>query len=458
MLSITRGDANEVQVAEPAPLDERYTVLLLDESQLDRFLQRPGMRSIDRRISGTTVDVLPIPRTRRLWFAGGIAGALAVWIIVWLRASSGDAASAPAPTVTDLAPTVATGASFSVTVASFVRDSEARALETRLETSGLPAFAWRIDVTKRQVLLGPYVSIDEAEAAQRLVAAQGYRRTRLYVDERLRSTTALPASFAPDLSASSGMNPDVLLVAAPGLLSLVFELSEEPRQVSGRRVSSTSFEVDAGPLLIPARAQQWKAPADIQLVKQVSVEPAGTPESPSLRARVMLAEGAQAAVRVTGTRVYVDVSRAQAEIDDVPAAPDPMRVDRPRTAQARQVPAPTASAPEGAAVVTAPSEDEYRAAIRPVIARFEEIQPFLRAAVTSPNPDVLAALGGTFLELEQSVRATEVPLDSAAFHGLLASAVQLAKTAVAPEFRGDRVAQAREAAAQFAAAKVRLPN
>lgn len=450
MLSLSRdeGNAGRTAIPEPAPLvDERYTVLLLDESQLDRFLRRPSARHIGRKPRGT-IDVWPVVGNRRTWAAGSIVGALAVWAMVWLRASSADPGIAPTPTPADLAPTVPTGASFSVTVASFVKDAEASTLAGRLDALGMPAFAWRVDGTKRQVMLGPYVAIDEAEAAQRALATQGYRGTRLYVDERLRSTMAMPASLQPGPPIVR-TNPAVVLVAAPGRLSLAFELPDEPRQVRGRRISSTFFELDAGPVGISMDPQEWSAPADVQLVKHVSVMPTDG-DARNMRARLTLSETANATVRVSGLRVYVDISRSQPE---TPAVPAPA-VLAPRSVQlARAVPRPAEPQKPRASLA-----DNYREAIGAVMARFEAVQPFLRSAVASPSPEVLAALGGTFGELEASVSATDVPPEALASHGLLASAVQLAREAVAPEFTGDRMGQVREAAAQFAAAKGRLRN
>jgi hypothetical protein len=100
--------------------------------------------------------------------------------------------------------------------------------------------------------------------------------------------------------------------------------------------------------------------------------------------------------------------------------------------------------------------NQYRQAIGPVFARFEEIQPFLRSAVSTPTPEVLAAIAGTFAELEQTLRAADVPHSSQGAHGLLLSAVQLARGAVSPSYSGDRMTQVREAMAQFQAAKAQL--
>ncbi len=98
----------------------------------------------------------------------------------------------------------------------------------------------------------------------------------------------------------------------------------------------------------------------------------------------------------------------------------------------------------------------YRQAIGPIFARFEEIQPFLRSAVSTPTPEVLAAIAGTFAELEDALRSADVPRSAQGAHGLMTSAVQLARGAVSPTYTGDRMTQVREAMAQFQAAKAQL--
>jgi hypothetical protein len=134
-----RGDPQE----QPTPVEgDRYTVLLLDEQQLDRLLARPHLKTIGSNA----------PRTLTVWSrmhyvkAIGMAAAaivVAVMAVVWLRAATkGEpeataAAVAPAPVVKDESPAVSTGASFSVQVASFARDAEARATANRLTKTGL---------------------------------------------------------------------------------------------------------------------------------------------------------------------------------------------------------------------------------------------------------------------------------------------------------------------------------
>ena len=69
---------------------------------------------------------------------------------------------------------------------------------------------------------------------------------------------------------------------------------------------------------------------------------------------------------------------------------------------------------------------------------------------------MLAAIDGTFGELELTLRASDVPRADQGAHGRLIMAVQLARGALAPCVAGDRVAQVREAMAQFQAAKAQL--
>ena len=351
------------------------------------------------------MDVWPRGHRARVWATAAAVAVLAV-TVVWLRAAGDSRDPSPRAAARRVVngPPLATGASFSVNVTSFSRDADARVMAGRLMKAGLPSFAWRLNGGPRDVLVGPFVSIDEAEAAQRDVARLGYSRGRLHVDERLRSTDAV----APVEDAKA--NPAVVLVAAPGRLAVAFELAEEPQEVSGRRIDSTTFAVtaSAGPSI---DAQEWNAPSDVQLVKHVSVaaDPRGMR---GLEALVTVAENAVATVRLQGARVYVDVSRAQLDFDERPAAPAliqpaveaapppaaPVRAARatpqipPARAAAmpRMVASTPAAAPSATGLRTGAASPgdvaRYRQAIGPIFARFEEIQPFLRSAVATPTP------------------------------------------------------------------------
>ena len=282
--------------------------------------------------------------------------------------------------------------------------------------------------------------------------------------------------MTPLPSVPNRSNPAVVLVAAPGRLAVTFELDAEPQQVRGQRIDATTFAVTTSAIGTPIQPQEWNAAADVQLVRHVSV--AADPQGMGgLEARVTVAENAVATVRLEGSRVYVDVSRAQLDFNEQPAP----RAAQPAAAAASLPPGPNRAAadgscradvgpsaapapstpqmgvgPRGAAPASPGDVARYRQAIGPIFARFEEIQPFLRSAVATPTPEVLAAIAGTFAELEDALRSTDVPRNAQGAHGLMTSAVQLARGAVAPTYTGDRLTQVREAMAQFQAAKAQL--
>ena len=98
----------------------------------------------------------------------------------------------------------------------------------------------------------------------------------------------------------------------------------------------------------------------------------------------------------------------------------------------------------------------YRAALQPLLARFEEVQPFLGSTIATASPDILAALNGTCVQLEQAAAAITPPPSARGVHNLLTSAAHLARTATGPAFSGDRLALVKESSATLAAAKIRL--
>jgi cell division septation protein DedD len=452
VLSLVRRENDEPAAPPPAPLpSDRYTVLILDESQLDRLLHRQGVRAANPSGARPVIEHVVQPARRGRWMALAAAMAvlaLAAWIL-WPQAAPAEEPAAAA--VPDTTPVVTTGASFSVDLASFLSDAPAQAAAERLVAAGWPSYTWRLDQGRRHVLVGPYISIEEAEAAQTQLSRLGNPGARLHVDDRLRVTPA-----ALSTTRRTPKYPAVVLVAAPGRLSFVFELADEPRSVSGQRAGATAFVVTAGPLVTAVEPQTWKAPGDVSLVSRLSLSQRAQ-DATTMQALLTLPETADASVRLHGRRVYVDVARRVDEVTPVDAAP----AEAPRAARAysgsgmARAPQPGAGAPATPPAAD-PSLDAYRAAIQTLIARFDEIQPFLRQTVASASPDVLAALSGTCAELEQSFNLVAVPASARATHGLFVSAVQLARTATSPAYTGDRSSQVREAAAQFAAARLRL--
>jgi hypothetical protein len=91
----------------------------------------------------------------------------------------------------------------------------------------------------------------------------------------------------------------------------------------------------------------------------------------------------------------------------------------------------------------------YQDAIPPHVARMAEIRPFQLSAARSRSPDVLGALDVTLAELEGTLKATPAPPVVVGQHQLLLTATQVARQGLAPDFAGDRLAQAHQALAIF---------
>jgi hypothetical protein len=228
----------------------------------------------------------------------------------------------------------------------------------------------------------------------------------------------------------------VLLLTSGDRVSVVFELTGEPGEVSTRRVSAAVLELDAGPATMTADAESFAAPPGIRFVSGVSIRrgPA-TAAGGVLAARITLLERSRSTVRVVGRRVYVDLSPGAA----------PPRAARPAPALPRP--------PEPAPVPPAPP---YPVAVRPAIEQLDRLAPFLISATDAPSPPVLAAIGNTLTTIRRSVGSIDVPEESRETHGLLSSAIALAAAAVDPEFGGDRAAQTRQALLLLNRAKAAL--
>ena len=238
-------------------------------------------------------------------------------------------------------------------------------------------------------------------------------------------------------SASDTRFRHVSLLQARDRVSLVFELTSEPENVSTRRVSAAVLELDAGPVVAPDRPTSFMAPAGVRFVMGVSIQ-GGSGAGGRLKARITLLERARTAVRVLGRRVYVDFSP-----DSLPAPkPPPERTMLPTAPAATKEPP---AAPEAPAAPAPASGEAYRNAVQPAIERFEQLTPFMLSAAASPSEPVLKAIASTLTGIQGLLMSVEVPAESRQAHDLFSSAVTTALAAVSPAFTGDRVAQARRA-------------
>lgn len=244
---------------------------------------------------------------------------------------------------------------------------------------------------------------------------------------------------APVAHAAESHFQSVAVLTARDRVSLVFELTDEPKDVATRRVSAAVLELDAGPIVMPAKATSFMAPPGVRFVMGVSLQ-AGDGTTPGrLKARITLLERARSAVRVVGRRVYVDFSP-----DSLPVASEPERTSAARPAT-RPVPAIPAQAPAAAPAASPSAAENYRTMVQPAIERFEQLTPFMVSAAASPSESVLKAVGNTLIGIQGLLLSVEVPAEARQTHELLSSAVATAVTAVSPSFTGDRPAHAKQA-------------
>lgn len=249
---------------------------------------------------------------------------------------------------------------------------------------------------------------------------------------------------------------NVALLTARDRVSLVFELTGEPKDVATRRVSAAVLELDAGPVAMPSRPTSFMAPPGTRFVMGVSIQSGDGVAGGRLKARITLLERARSGVRIVGRRVYVDFSPDAPELSrveglalsKVEGVPGPALTERAAPAHPA---APTPARPVPAAAPVA--NPAYRAAVQTAIERFEQLTPFMLSATTSPSEPVLKAIGSTLAGIQGLLNSVDVPADSRQAHEALSSAVAAAVTAVSPTFTGDRAAQTRQALSLLERAK-----
>ena len=428
-------------VLEP---EQQYAVVLLNEDQLSQFMKRPGIKQVNRGYSVPDVHMRYLRLKRQTAAAAALVLVLGAGSFLYFMAPQPAMASMFAWKELPEAPTLDTGASFSVTIQTTDSGDGAGFAANRVRTLGFPAFT-RVSPGRRQLhqaMVGPFISLDEAERVQRRLVRSGFAAARIFVDESLRNA---PRNEV-EATVAEG-NPSVVLIGAPDRLSLVFELPLEPRQVRSRRVENV-LDLDVGPMTTKIESQQWSAPEGVHLVERVSIEGVQASESGDfLRAHVTVPEFARANVRAEGRRIYVDLTWPMIAPDVV--APKPAAV----AAAAAQADAPVSRVvPVVDARADAQGAEQYAEQLRGVVERLGAVKPFLMSAAKSGSPDVLRALDDTLSTVETSLLAMRAPAASMDQHQMMMSAIHTARKATDVSFSGDRTAQAREAFVLYDAA------
>ncbi len=330
---------------------------------------------------------------------------------------------------------VETGASFSVSAGSFATESKAATFAAALDASELPILVRaRPDDGRFQVLVGPYVSTDEAERAQRKLAAWGLGEARLVIDDTMRARPQQASVFGVGDAASN----NIVMVAAAGMSSIVFEMRQVPKAIEARRTGTTTLDVEigqgaggrgqgaeGGSLEGAGVFEPLRLPDGVVLVREVSVQ---SDEPGSMRAHLVVPDGVESRLRLEGRRVYVDLA--------FPKAPWTIR----RVAPAAKSPAAT----------TVAVEPDSREQLTAAVARFSEIEPFVSSALQSPEADVLAALTHSLDDLRTMVVGLNVAHDLESDRAALLAAIAKASDAI--KKAGDR------STAGLANPESRVPN
>ena len=434
--------------------EKQYAVVLLNEEQLSQLVNRQSTRQVNRGFSVRDVHGRYLRLKRQTTAVAILMAVIAGAGVVYFMVPRPAMASIFAWSEKADTPTVPTGASFSVTVASLESSDAAGFAATRVRSLGLPSFT-RLSPDKsqtHQAMVGPYATLDEAERVQRRLARAGMTGARIFVDESLRN---VPRNERP--STIPDGNPAVLLLGAPDRLSLTFELAVEPRQVRSRRGEGL-MDLDIGPLQNPVYPQQWIVPEGVHLLERIAIESAPPSENGQfLRAHIAVPEFARANVRSEGKRVYVDFTWPLTQPDPM-AEGGPLRI----ASNASQVPhVPQAPAPQAAAPVKTPpaqtdvrGQQQYAEAIQPILERLTEMKPFVVSAAQSGSPDVIKAVDSSLAALDASLKTLHPPESAADQYQMLATVLRTARRALDPTFTGDRHAQAQQAVAMYEASTV----
>ncbi len=294
-------------------------------------MRRPGVRQINQVNRGYSV---PDVHTRYLRLKRQTAAAAALLLL--LGGGSFLYFMAPQPAMASMfawkelpeAPTLDTGASFSVTIASLDSSDGAGYAAGRVRTLGFPSFT--------QSLAGPPPA---ASGDGRAVSRHSMKPSACSAGSRVRVSPARGSSSTKRFATrratrSSPTSPRAIrtscCIGAPDRLSLVFELPLEPRQVRERRDRERPRLSTWVRCPTQIQEQQWSAPEGVHLVERVSIEGVQASETGRVSARARDAAGvcARPTCAPKGRRVYIDLTWPMTAPEAVTRAPPRRRPRR----------------------------------------------------------------------------------------------------------------------------------
>jgi hypothetical protein len=147
--------------------EKQYAVVLLNENQVQQLMGgRPAARPINRGYTVRDVHSRFLRLKRQTTAIAITVLVVGVGAFVWFMVPQPAVASIFAWKETGDTPVLATGPSFSVTVASLDSSDAAGSAATRVRSLGLPVFT-RLSPDRNQLhqaMVGPFASLDEAVA------------------------------------------------------------------------------------------------------------------------------------------------------------------------------------------------------------------------------------------------------------------------------------------------------
>ena len=371
-------------------------------------------RSIDRALVASAAMTLKFGRPSG-WKPGArTAAAIAASLMVliagmwWLRgAPRQDQPAVPAaarPAAAPIAGTLETARGVMVAAASFRTPQRAAEVVGSLEGLGLPAFA-RPDGSGgwHQVIVGPYLSVEEAKAAERQLAGLNVS------DSQILPTDA--ASNATAVEGTDARSARVLMLNVTNRTSLVLELSEAPARTSRESVDERTVVLDIGPVATAVIAQELDAGPDAPCVAHASIQDVARPDAGRfIRLRVGLRGACRSRVRAAARRVYIDLAPpvASAAVSRVTTGVAP----KPRSAAPRPQSAPRVAEGDvlGRARVLAQKPD-----VRGLVRLREEV--LRQGERAGRQPDELKPLLDEVERYTNEARALRLQQDSQAFRG-----------------------------------------
>ena len=365
----------------------------------------PGQRRAD--------TVRRLLHWRRVFWLGVALGALGVTAVLLTRYGPASRMAA-----------IETGASFSVSAGSFASAGKAATFAAALDASGLPILVrMRPEDGRHQVLVGPFISTDEAERAQRRLATWGLGEARFVVDDTMRARPQEAAIFGFGESDAD----NVVMLAAPRMVSIVFEMHGVPKEVEVRRTGKTLLDVEIGRTAATSAYKPLSLPDGVSLVRDFFVR---RDDDGAMSAHLVVPEGIEHRLRLEGRRIYLDLAFTTA----------PWNIRRAVAAAKSETPSRV--------VVARPSPD-YQEQVNAVAERFTQIAPFLLSAAEAPEPDVLAALAHSIDDVRESLTKIVTPPEFETTRQAMLDALTRASAALAPGFESDRAAAVRDAVTLF---------